>query len=116
MPETVTIPIVAFVDREIGHLREVCLLRSDLADKAVALNHVETLRRLDELNHAHAQAAERNRDYLPRQMFDQYSAEQSKWRETVTKAISESAGANRTLIVVIGFVFSAIAIVLRFWK
>jgi hypothetical protein len=116
MPETVTIPIVEFVDREVGYLREVTLLRADLADKAVALNHVETLRRLEELNHAHAQNVIDKQDYLPRQMFEQFANENARWRETVTKAISESAGSNRTLILGVTFLFSAIAIVLKFWK
>jgi len=113
---TVVIPVVDFVDREIAHLRSIAQLQFDLTEKAVALNHVETLRRLDELNHAHAQNTLDKQEYLPRQMFEQYTSDNSKWRETVTKSISESAGANRTLIMVMGFVFTAITIVVRFWK
>jgi sensor domain CHASE-containing protein len=97
-------------------LDRVCHLQFDLSAKAVALSHVETLRRLDELNHAHAQNVIDKQDYLPRQMFEQFANENAKWRETVTKAISESAGANRTLIVVMGFLFTALSIALRFWK
>jgi hypothetical protein len=108
--------ITAFIDRENGHLKELTTLRAELAEKAVQLNHVETLRRLDELNHAHAQNMIDKQDYLPRQMFEQFESENSKWREGVNKTISESAGANRTLIVVVGFIFSAITIALHFWK
>jgi sensor domain CHASE-containing protein len=114
--ESVTVSVVAYVDREVAHLKELSQLRSDLADRAIELNHVETLRRLDELNHAHAQNIIDKQDYLPRQMFEQFANDNAKWRETVTKAISESAGANRTLIMVIGFVFTAITILMRFWK
>jgi sensor domain CHASE-containing protein len=114
--DLVTLSVVDFIDREVAHLDRVCSLQFDLAAKAVALNHIETLRRLDELNHAHAQNMVDKQDFLPRQMFEQFANENAKWRETVTKAISESAGANRTLVVVMGFLFTALSIALRLWK
>jgi hypothetical protein len=112
----VRIPVVEFIDRETSHLKEVCFLRFDLEATAVRLDHVEVLRRLDELNHAHAQNMIDKQDYLPRQMFEQWAKENATWRESVTKSISESTGSNRTLIVLVGFIFSAITILLHFWK
>jgi hypothetical protein len=112
----IEIPIVEFVDREIAHLRDFENLQATLVAKAVELNHVEILRRLDELNHAHAQNVIDKQEFLPRQMFEQFSNDNAKWRESVTKSISESAGSNRTLILVVGFLFTAITIVLKFWR
>ena len=112
----VTIPVVTFIDREVGHLKELHGLRFDLAAKAVELNHVETLRRLDELNHAHAQNMIDKQDYLPRQMFEQFEAENTKWREGVNNAISQSVGSTRTMILVVGFALTVIGIALKLWK
>jgi CHASE3 domain sensor protein len=112
----IEIPIVEFVDREIHHLEKFENLQAALTAKAVELNHIEILRRLDELNHAHAQNAIDKQNYLPRPMFEQFEADNAKWREAVNKQISESAGANRTLIVVVGFIISMLSIALKFWK
>jgi sensor domain CHASE-containing protein len=112
----VELPVVEFVDREVAHLRELHTLRFELAGKAIELNHVETLRRLDELNHAHAQNMIDKQDYLPRQMFEQFESENQKWREGVNGAINSAAGSNRTLILIVGFVLTALGIVLKVWK
>ncbi|HXM63714.1 MAG TPA: hypothetical protein VN950_22830 [Terriglobales bacterium] len=112
----VTLPVVQFIDREIGHLGEKTTLRADLEAMAVRLNHLEILRRLDELNHAHVQATADKQELLPRQLFEQFTNDNAKWREAVTKSISESVGSNRTLIVVVGFIFTAITILMRFLK
>jgi hypothetical protein len=115
-PRTVELPVVEFIDREVGHLDRIMQLEFALAEKARQLNHTETLRRLDELNHAHAQNVIDKQDYLPRQMFEQFESENQKWREGVNGAISTAAGANRTLILIVGFVLTALGIVLKVWK
>ena len=112
----VQIPVTEFVYREIGHLEKIAQLQFELGAKAVALNHVEVLRRLDELNHAHAQTVIDKQEYLPRQMFEQFVADNTKWREQVNNSISASAGANRTLILIVGFLISALSVALKVWK
>jgi hypothetical protein len=112
----VTLTVKEFVDREVLHARELGELRFDLSSKALELNHVETLRRLDELNHAHAQNLVDKQAFLPRERFEQFIGDNdTKWN-TVNKVISESAGANRMLILIMGVIFSVLTIVVKFWK
>src|SRR5687768_16835161 len=53
------------------HNLEVLWERVSSMRESMEERRVELLRRLDELNHAHAQAQERNRTYIPRETFDQ---------------------------------------------
>jgi hypothetical protein len=60
------------IDSEISHVKE--LLQQAIAerDKALELQLVEFLRRLTELNHAHEQAREKERDFINREAFDTF--------------------------------------------
>jgi hypothetical protein len=75
----------------IAHEREVRQTRSDGLAKAVEIQAIETLRRLDELNHAHATAMENWRTSLPRELFEQWRDEHAKWKETVNTAMALGA-------------------------
>jgi hypothetical protein len=59
---------------------------TSLAD-ALSIQAVETLRRLDELNHSHDTAMENWRHSLPRELFEQWRDDHSKWKETVNTAM-----------------------------
>ena len=64
------------------------------ADKtAVGLAHVETLRRLEELNHAHAIAIENWRQSLPREVYEAAVREWQTWRDNVQRQVDQTAGA-----------------------
>jgi hypothetical protein len=75
----------------IAHEREVGETRADALAKAVEIQAIETLRRLDELNHAHARAMENWRQSLPRELFEQWREDHSKWKETVNTAMALGA-------------------------
>jgi hypothetical protein len=75
----------------IEHEREVRETRADALAKAVEIQAIETLRRLDELNHAHATAMENWRQSLPRELFEQWRDDHSKWKETVNTAMGLGA-------------------------
>jgi hypothetical protein len=112
----VTLTVREFVDREVTHAQQLNQLRFDLSSKALELNHVETLRRLDELNHAHAQSTADKQSFLPRERFEQFTADNDNKWSAINKVISESAGANRMLILIMGVIFSVMTLVIRFWK
>ena len=75
----------------IEHEREVRQTRADALAKAVEIQAIETLRRLDELNHAHATAMENWRTSLPRELFEQWREDHAKWKETVNTAMGLGA-------------------------
>lgn len=88
------------VRQQLDTIREVMEQRLDAMDAALVLqrniNHeklqmqaAEYERRLTVLNHAHEEAVrERNRT-LPREMFEQWTVEFAKWRDTVNKAMGD---------------------------
>lgn len=70
--------------------REILSTRENSLKEALQLADVETKRRLDELNHAHELAAQNWARSLPREMFEQWKEEFSKWRDGVTRALTKS--------------------------
>jgi hypothetical protein len=82
----------------IEHEREVRQTRADGLAKAVEIQAIETLRRLDELNHAHATAMENWRQSLPRELFEQWREEHAKWKQTVDTAVVVSASQHANLL------------------
>ncbi len=60
------------IEKETEHVKE--LLQAAIAerDKALQLQYVELLRRLTELNHAHEQAREKERDFVNREAFETF--------------------------------------------
>jgi predicted ArsR family transcriptional regulator len=75
----------------IEHEREVREARADALAKALGIQAIETLRRLDELNHAHDTAMENWRQSLPRELFEQFREDHAKWKETVNTAMALGA-------------------------
>jgi hypothetical protein len=64
--------VKALLEIEIGHVKD--LLKEAIAerDKALSLQLTEYLRRLDQLNHAHEQAREKERDFIGREAFETF--------------------------------------------
>lgn len=73
----------AFVDREIKHLKDITERTTALKDEALLIQRTEYLRRLDELNNAHARAEAAVRATVPRETFDVFVANYNRWREEV---------------------------------
>jgi exonuclease VII large subunit len=71
------------INDQIRSQRELSDTRAEALQTALNLQAEEYRRRLDELNHAHETAMENWRTSLPREMFDSYSNEWQKWRDTV---------------------------------
>ncbi len=71
------------LSRELGHIREIIGDRAGTVQRALELQAREYERRLADLNHAHTQAVENWRQTLPRESFDLFEREFSRWREAV---------------------------------
>ena len=67
-------------------------LRFELAQRAVELDHVETLRRLDLLNHAHEEARQKEASFVGREVYESQTKEHSKWRDEVNATLSARQG------------------------
>ena len=71
------------MDERTRYEREILSTRENLVKEALHLQAAEYDRRLTDLNHAHATAMENWRMSMPREMFDQWEREYSKWKEQV---------------------------------
>ncbi|HSY64874.1 MAG TPA: hypothetical protein VK829_09750 [Terriglobales bacterium] len=79
--------------RETATQREAMVdLRFELAQRAVELDHVETLRRLDLLNHAHEEARQKEASFVGREVYESQAKEHNKWRDEVNATLSARQG------------------------
>jgi hypothetical protein len=67
-------------------------LRFELAERALQLDHVEMLRRLDLLNHAHEDARQKEASFVGREVYESQVKEHNKWRDEVNSALSTRQG------------------------
>jgi hypothetical protein len=67
-------------------------LRFELAERALELDHVEMLRRLDLLNHAHEDARQKEASFVGREVYDSQNRENNKWRDEVNASLSTRQG------------------------
>ena len=67
-------------------------LRFELAQRALELDHIETLRRLDLLNHVHEQARQKEASFVGREVYESQAKEHSKWRDEVNATLSARQG------------------------
>ena len=65
--------------------------RFNARDKALILQFTETLRRLDDLNHAHAQTRETQATYLPRELYEADKKEVRLWQVSTDKVLGQVA-------------------------
>ena len=78
---------------EMGLQREAMVnLRFELAQRAVELDHIETLRRLDLLNHAHEEARQKEASFVGREVYESQAKEHNKWRDEVNATLSARQG------------------------
>src|SRR5580658_5218696 len=67
-------------------------LRFQLAERALQLDHVEMLRRLDLLNHAHEDARLKEASFVGREVYESQVKDHNKWRDEVNAALSTRQG------------------------
>jgi len=80
-------------ERELAKREKVFVdLRFELAERALELDHVEMLRRLDLLNHAHEDARQKEASFVGREVYESQVKEHNKWRDEVNSALSSRQG------------------------
>jgi hypothetical protein len=67
-------------------------LRFQLAERALELDHVKMLRRLDLLNHAHEDARQKEASFVGREVYESQIKDHNKWRDEVNSALSNRQG------------------------
>jgi hypothetical protein len=72
--------------------RSFVKLRFELAERALQLDHVEMLRRLDLLNHAHEDARQKEASFVGREVYESQIKDHNKWRDEVNSALSNRQG------------------------
>jgi hypothetical protein len=88
------------VKHQLDAIREMLEQRLDAMDSALVLQRnidheklqmqaVEYERRLTVLNHAHEDAVREKNRVLPREMFEQWASDFSKWRDIVNKSMGD---------------------------
>jgi len=80
-------------EREMAEQRKSFIdLRFQLAERALQLDHVEMLRRLDLLNHAHEDARQKEASFVGREVYESQVKDNNKWRDEVNSALSTRQG------------------------
>jgi hypothetical protein len=67
-------------------------LRFELSERALQLDHIEMLRRLDLLNHAHEDARQKEASFVGREVYESQVKDSNKWRDEVNSALSNRQG------------------------
>ena len=84
---------VLATERELANQHKVFVdLRFDLAERALQLDHIEMLRRLDLLNHAHEDARQKEASFVGREVYESQIKDHNKWRDEVNSALSNRQG------------------------
>lgn len=84
---------ILVADRERAEQQKVFVnLRFELAERALELDHIEMLRRLDLLNHAHEDARQKEASFVGREVYESQTKEHNKWRDEVNSALSTRQG------------------------
>lgn len=79
-------------------------VRFELAQRALELDHIEMLRRLDLLNHAHEVARQKEASFVGREVYESQAKEHNKWRDEVNATLSARQGRSSVTSGVAGMV------------
>ena len=86
------------VDHEMDERQRVMIdLRFELAERALELDHIEMLRRLDLLNHAHEDARQKEASFVGREVYESQVKDHNKWRDEVNSALSNRQGKSSVI-------------------
>jgi len=81
------------IERELADREKTFVdLRFQLAERALELDHIEMLRRLDLLNHAHEDARQKEASFVGREVYESQVKENNKWRDEVNSSLSTRQG------------------------
>jgi hypothetical protein len=84
--------IFAF-EREMTDREKVFVnLRFELAERALQLDHVEMLLRVDLLNHAQEDARQKEASFVGHEVYESQVKDSNKWRDEVNSALSKRQG------------------------
>lgn len=84
---------VLAAEREMANREKTFVeLRFELAERALQLDHIEMLRRLDILNHAHEDARQKEASFVGREVYESQIKDHNKWRDEVNSALSNRQG------------------------
>lgn len=75
----------------------VLKVKNDEREKALIKQAIEYERRLNDLNHAHAQAQEVQNTYLPREIHEKAQSELRIWQIEVAKQLDQTSARKNTL-------------------
>ena len=90
--------VMRTADREIADRQQAFLdLRFELAERALELDHIEMLRRLDLLNHAHEDARQKEASFVGREVYESQIRDHNKWRDEVNAALSNRQGKSSVI-------------------
>lgn len=85
-------------EREITDQRKAAIdLRFDLTDRAMQVEHIEMIRRLDLLNHAREEARQKEASFVGREVYESQAKDHYKWRDEVNAALA-ARGARVSLV------------------
>ena len=90
---------IAVLEATIAHLREA----RDLQAK-------EYERRLQDLNHAHTQAEEKYREYLPRATYEKSEGERREWQRETDKKLDTASGKSAAYISVAALLLALVTL------
>lgn len=113
MAESANVSLKEHLEGKITALQELTKTRFELRDHALQLEAVEVKRRLDHLNNETARAVERDKGYVPREVYEQFVGGHTIWRESVERFIAsntgQAQGSNRVWYVIATITGLAIA-------
>ena len=105
----------AMLDR-VASLEVFLLERMTAQERANDLQRTEVLRRLDELNHAHAQARDDFTKFQTREGFELFKTDSIRFQQDVRERLATISGRNTAFVFVLGVGFSILQVILRFVK
>ncbi len=92
---TLSVELREYLEARVQHEHDLVETRLAALAEALRLQHSEYARRLDELNHAHAQAVQNWQRYLPREVFDTNAGAAESRMRTIERALGDLQGELR---------------------
>jgi hypothetical protein len=101
--------------KDIQHIKELSDLRNEGLSKALELQHTETERRLDNLNHEAAQLKDIQATYLPREVWENAIKDTHKDLTELKTYKDNSIGRNSVIAIVISIIVSLIFVIINYF-
>ncbi len=115
MPQDAMSPTLReYIETQIRYERTLVDQRFEMLDRALILQAEEYKRRLDALNHAHAQAVVEQQRTLPRELHEAFIKEYDFFRMETAKQLQANATRSTTWVSAIGLLFLIVQIIMRF--